>query len=361
MAKLIDSSNNSVKIIRTLGHGVYGVTYLAEYKNEHVLVKKAPIDPSELDDKTSRYNASLAFDKFALKHPEHFMSIIKSDIIEDCKWNFRDEVAALVGNENVPKKDIHRSRYCSFMIMKPVLDDTLKNWYSSIIPDIKTNKPGVRSQVYGFLAQFFYMYRLMENAGWYHADSKWKNIMYAKTEDATISMEIDEKKITIPSHGKRWYLIDYDPMYSESFYKKKLPYIRAVKQIANAKHFYLARILEFLLVQPFWATITKYKIKVDYEDVLAGKLLKREKTKYLKDLLPALDEPDTLNQCVLGLAVMLEPAEYFDVLGLRGSRWESDLQATKNEQYISVDDYKFMIANLADIPKIIGRLVNQLN
>lgn len=233
--------------------------------------------------------------------------------------------------------------------MKPVLDDTLKNWHAKLMLDIKDNKVNSCKQVYSFLVQFFYMFYLLQNAGWYHLDAKWKNIMYKSIDEDTVSIKLDSKKILIPSYGKRWYLIDYDSVVYHNNYNETL---------SKRKHYFLVRILEFLLVQPFWVTIAKNKTKIDRDHIIADKIRKNIKTSYLTDLLPQIEETerDTINQCLLALCVMREPTEYFNILGLTDKSWEQDLSSTINDQYMPVEDFLFIIANLNDAKKIIEYL-----
>jgi hypothetical protein len=161
--------------------------------------------------------------------------------------------------------------------MKPVLDDTLKNWHARLMLDIKDNKVNTCKQVYSFLVQFFYMFYLLQNAGWYHLDAKWKNIMYKSIDEDTVSIKLDSKKILkIPSYGKRWYLIDYDSV----VYHNNNDSSNQNNKLLKRKHYFLARVLEFLLVQPFWTTITKNNIKIEYEHKIADKIRTNNKTSY---------------------------------------------------------------------------------
>lgn len=363
-------------IIKPLGHGVYGITYLAEYEGRAVILKKSHIDPYDAKDPKSRYYASLAFDReVASKYPEYFMHIVSSETIDTSKepnksWRFEDEIKHFK-SPVFQKKSMHKSKMHISMIMEPVLDGTLKDYYNSyVIPHISNNHVNnnhvnnIRKCIYSFLAQFFHIYYLMEKHGWYHADSKWKNIMYKTVPfDTVLEINIDNNIYKIPTYGKKWYLIDYDPMYSEKFYECKLPNIPSVVQIANSKHFHLSRILEFLLVQPFWSSIERYNVKIARPTQIAEKIFKSRKASYIKDLLPILNETrvietQTIEECAMGLCIMLEPEEYFNIIGLNGKLWYNDFIITRDRQYIDKEDYKFIIANLYDINKLIAYLCN---
>ena len=160
--KSINKKSDEPEIIKTLGHGIYGVTYLANYHNNLVAFKKAHVLKSDIDNKQSRYHAMFAFyEQVANKFPNHFTQLIKHNIIENCKFDFGQEA-----NGVKAKKEVHESPYCLYMITTPVLEDTLKSWYNNFVMtlnDIEGDKlisfkKKIRNEIYGFLIQYVYIY-----------------------------------------------------------------------------------------------------------------------------------------------------------------------------------------------------------
>lgn len=386
--KPINQNTNEPEIIKALGNGIYGVTYLANYHNNLVAFKKAHILKSDIDNKQSRYHAMLAFyEQVANKFPNHFTHLIKYEIIENCKFDFGQEANGIKA-----KKEVHESPYCLYMITTPVLEDTLKNWYNSFVMnlnDIESNeldgfRRKVRNEIYAFLTQYVYIYYIMESFGWYHTDSKWKNVMYLKEEKEFININLDldalvsggndnddglienkSEKFHIPSYGKRWFLIDYDPMYSDTFYGDTAIDSGAWRTARKSRHVYLIRTLEYLLFQPFWKPVIEKNLNVTRAPKTYELIISDSKTKYIKELLPNLNEYDTLKEAAIALAIVLEPESYFKFLGLDNFLNSKDftyyLNLTKQGQYFDIDDLKYYIKNL-DKPKlIIKRLASKLN
>lgn len=366
------------EIVKTLGNGIYGITYLAKQNNEFVAFKKAHILKSDIDDKKSRYHAMLAFyEQVANKYPKHFTQLISHKIVENCNFDF-------VADTNVQaKKEVHESPFCLFMVTKPVLKDTLKNWYNNfVIPmcdesdeKIEAFKPKVKNEIYSFLTQYAYIYWLMEKSGWIHADSKWKNVMYLDESQPTIKLDMlsyntgkedkmNDSLLEIPSFGKRWFLIDYDPMYSEKFYGNHIIESGAWRTAKKSPHVYLIRTLEYLLFQPFWKPIIENEYNINRAPKTYELIITEPKTKYIKGLLPALDEYDTLKECAIALAIVLEPESYFHYLKLDEfldkKTFDHYLHLTKTGQYFNPEDLKYFIKHLDEPELIVRHLAKQI-
>ena len=370
------------EIIKQLGRGVYGVTYLANYHNNLVAFKKFHIHKSDIDDKLSRYSASMKFyEEVANKYPNHFVHMLDHYIVENCKFDY----AAETKRDDI-MNPIHKSPYCVYMISTPVLEDTLKTWYNNTIEvlynqlDIKVleaNKLRIRNEIYSFLIQFLYMYYIMESHGWYHADSRWKNVMYLKIKDKLIDIDLDldlDSKIkdesftlTIPSFGKRWYLIDYDPMYSKELYGNNTytTYGNDLQRIHKAPHMHLARIVEYLLFQPFWKPIFEHNHRIGDFSKLYKAIIANPKTSYIANLLPELNEYQTSTECAMALAIVLEPEAYMKYLELdkilNPKEFAHYAKLTKDGQYFDPEDLKFYIANITKPDVIIKHLAKKLD
>lgn len=367
------------EIVKTLGNGVYGITYLAKQNNEFVAFKKAHILKSDIDNKHSRYHAMLAFyEQVANKYPGHFTQLVSHKIVDNCNLDFKAETNVQA------KKEVHESPFCLFMVTKPVLKDTLKNWYNDFVIPLcdETNekieflKPKIKNEIYSFLAQYVYIYWLMEMHGWIHADSKWKNVMYLEEKQPTILLDMSNIKkedesllesndqLQIPSFGKRWFLIDYDPMHSEKFYDGHSIESGAWKTVKKSPHVYLIRTLEYLLFQPFWKPIIENEYNINRAPKTYELIVTEPKTKYIKDLLPSLNEYDTLKECAIALAIALEPEAYFRYLKLDEfldkKTFNHYLNLTKSGQYFDPSDLKYFIKHLDQPELIVRHLAGQL-
>ena len=380
MSRSKSGKNEWPEILKQLGKGGYGVTYLANYHHNLVAFKKSHILKSDIDDKHSRYHAMLKFyEDVAKKYPGHFTQLIKHAIIENCDFDYENET----GNKNY-KTEVHKSPYCLYMVTSPVLEDTQKHRYNNLISvlddqsDIEklaANRSKIRNEIYSFLIQYVYMYYVMEAHGWYHPDSKWKNVMYIKDENKTIDINLNNdahdqiiedksNNIVIPTYGKRWYLIDYDPMYSDTFYQGKEIDSGAWKTAKKSRHVYLARTVEFMLYQPFWKPVLERNLRITNAHKSYELIINNPKTKYIKELLPKLDEYDTLKESAIALALVLEPEMYFKYLGLDNlldeNEYDKYLKLTKDGQYFNPEDLKYFIKNIPEPTLIIKQLALKL-
>lgn len=79
---MTEASQPILKIIKPLGHGVSGITYLADYENRQVVVKKSYLSFDDSVNLSSPFNTLLAFSKkFASKHKEHFIVVMGYTIV----------------------------------------------------------------------------------------------------------------------------------------------------------------------------------------------------------------------------------------------------------------------------------------
>ena len=187
-----------VKLIRTLGYGFVGTTYLTEEASgvQHVTkIEKFDGDTSL----ASTYGRQLAFDKDVAQHNvDTFTTIQSLKIVENAKHI-----------QNVPKKpgfDEHMYRtinarpHVFITNYIPVLDGT----YESVSHMLS------KKQELVLIYKIMRGIRVMQLAGYRHRDISGKNVMYRAD------------KAYPPTHANyyQWYIIDYGSVHHPSFIEK---------------------------------------------------------------------------------------------------------------------------------------------
>lgn len=337
---------DKVEIIKELGHGKRSVIYLAKYEGKQVIYKITHILQDDIDEKKSRYYAMLKFyEELANKYPNHFLTLLGHKITYDCDFKYEYKI----DSEN--SKEVHQSNICLATIEHPILDTTLKEYYHNLNRNNSPNKLKMnRCKIYSFLVQFNYMFIIMQSKGWQHLDSHVKNIMGMYTNEKYEKVKTSGVEFNIPLQGTRWYLIDYDPMYNKSFNGDVVIKSGAWKYLRNDIHYYLINVIEYTLFQPYWLFVLKTACDWECSDEVYKKIISSSQTSYIKDLLPDLEESETLVSCTMALTILLEPESYmryrkFDKQ-IDAAKFDELLQLTKRGQYFDSGDMKFYVKHL---------------
>lgn len=182
------------KIIREIGRGVTGTTYIAEDtdKNKFAL-KLQKIRKVDIDNKNSEYYKEFKFLKKAKKYPDQFVSLHCYEIIPKCDFVHKLPVQYNVQNKKL-WQSIQKSPYCLKKVYD-LLDGTMDN--------IKIE----HKNMYSMLTQICYIAYLLEKMGYIHNDLHFGNIMYKKVSKTT-KIKIFDKEI--PTFGYIYKAIDYD-------------------------------------------------------------------------------------------------------------------------------------------------------
>lgn len=192
------SSIDTYKIKKELGHGVFGIVYLAikndkkyALKIEHILKKDI-----KKDTRTVIWREIDFAEKFASKYPNQFIQLIDYDIIKDYNFKpireFTMSKLSVKHKENLIKLD--NSRYCIRKIYS-IVDGSL----NSIIDKLSVKK------FYSMLIQIIYICHILHEAGYVHNDLHSGNIGYIKTEKKYINI-LGNK---IPTYGKIYQALDF--------------------------------------------------------------------------------------------------------------------------------------------------------
>lgn len=249
-----------VKLIRTLGYGYIGTTYLTEDPDTHIQqvtkVEKFDGDTSLAD----TYGRQLAFDRdVAKQNPGVFMTIQSVKIIENSKHI--QKVPKKPGFDEKVSAVVNARQHAFITNYLPVLDGT----YGSVSNML------TKQQELVLIYQICRGIRAMQKAGYRHRDISARNIMF-KT-DQTLP-NTDDKYYS-------WYIIDYGSVYHESFIKNSVDYYYE----RHRQNDMVALVL-MLVKSKLYDYANKYSINIPKFYQLASKIKKHPIYKKLYEFLP---------------------------------------------------------------------------
>ena len=189
------------KLIRTLGYGYIGTTYLTEINSEQFVTKLEKFDGDMT--LSGAYARQIAFDRAVAKnHPDVFMTISSIKLVKNSKHI--QKVPTKPGFDEKVSAIVNARKHAFIFNYLPLLDGT----YASV-KDILTPK-----QELSMLWQITYGINAMASAGFRHRDISARNIMYKKIDDEF-----------------KWYIIDYGSVWHDSFIPNEVdPYYEKHRQ-----------------------------------------------------------------------------------------------------------------------------------
>ncbi len=181
------------KIIKELGHGLFGTVYLVEKNGKNYALKVEHILEKDVEKnlRSPLWREIDFFSNFASKHKDQFIQLIEHDIIKNCEHKQKQ-------NKNVPNatknlvKSLSQSRYCSRKIYT-LIDDVI----AAINPNL--------NEIYSIIAQAVYAAYQMNKAGYVHMDLHLGNIGFVNTKDKFIKIFGKD----VPTFGRKVQLIDF--------------------------------------------------------------------------------------------------------------------------------------------------------
>lgn len=210
-----------IKFIRKIGNGYIGTVYLCMYNGDYAIAKMEKFD-GDLSTKNN-YSRQIEFNEFAKKHPDRFMVLLFSGIVNNCTFkqptpkNIKEWPAKFRDKWLADQKNTK----CSLLIYAPILSITLRD----ILKEITNyDEYGYSQKVSDILFEIFKHLKksieLMNNAGFCHRDLHPGNIMYldktAKDKNAAMTRI---KKLKIKPEN--FYIIDYGGVYHKNFEQNK--------------------------------------------------------------------------------------------------------------------------------------------
>ncbi len=363
----------NVKINGFIAKGATSNVYLGSVGGKKCIIKQSAV----LEDRILFTLYELTeFDKFAKRHEDFLLRLISHSILPD----YNDKKLNICKSRKSAKYTF--SGYCQQSIYTPVLDGSLRDIYDEmnelISADFTKHKHVLKKQRISILAQIFYMWREMAAEGWYHTDVHLDNIMFCRvnrdicgdhrcvrssgcssvcnnSNDSNNSNNIrktsaKENPAGIKYHGLNLYIIDYHMSLFNENWESEFPKNRVFKTFRKNKHKWLAYHVLNSMYQPFWEGFDTRKIQ--REDMISNQLLKLVPA--IKDHLPALREPITINICVATLALLLAPKVFIEAIGAN-PKYLNEM----SKQPIDTELYLWVIRNLDDVDKVVQRLATE--
>lgn len=259
-----------VKLIKLLGYGFIGTTYLTEDPKTNQLqvtkLEKFDGDTSLLN----TYGRQIAFDNDVAKHhPYVFMTIQSTKIIENSKHV--QKVPVKPGFDEKVSAVVNARPHAFVTNYLPVLDGT----YMTI------GKELTKRQELVLIHQIVTGINAMKLAGYRHRDISARNIMY----------KINSEKIKSDPNYYQWYIIDYGAVFHKSFPKNSVDYYyekhRENDIIALVLMLVKSKLYDYALEHDM--TVPKFRD-------LADKIKKHPIYKRLMEYLPADNSSSTKNE-----------------------------------------------------------------
>ena len=204
---------NKFNLIKKLGSGMVGTTYLSEYNNKKYALKIEKISEKNLEPNLSTRDwRDIEFsENFANKYPDQFIYLYKYDIIKDCK-----HVQEYPNNkipEYLPKdvikslQDKQKSNYCIRKVYS-LIDDNFSNIYKTLTKD----------QFYSFIGQVSYIYLLLQKKGYTHNDFHGENIGALYVDK---NKKLDILNYKFPTFGIQFKSLDFGMVLHDKYKMNK--------------------------------------------------------------------------------------------------------------------------------------------
>jgi serine/threonine protein kinase len=233
---------NNITIIKLLGSGMFGTTYLVKYNNNNYALKIQNILKS---DKNKSYKKSLwreldlydYINKLKLQQQNFFTKLYSYEIINDCDHkqirpykidfnNKKDKFATKLSK-------LDKSNYCVKLLTEYKGNITLQQY-------LYKNKLTV-FQTYSIILQISNIMLILYEGGYSHNDLHTENIMLNFTEEKTFTF-LNKR---IPFYGLHISVIDYGEVLHKKF---KINYKYQKIFLENRKEFFFEELYTIIMV-----------------------------------------------------------------------------------------------------------------
>jgi len=330
------------KIIKKLGQGVMGTTFLVKKDNVKYALKLQRVLKKDIKQTyKSPLWREIEFSKFTKKHPDQFIQLIDYEFIDNCshKQNMPKYVENMFAKKQLDAwKKIQMSDYCIKFIYE-LRDGVL----SDIIN--KLNK----KEFYSCVIQVINIIYLLMKAGYTHSDIHFGNVMYKKVPKNT-TIKIFDKKV--PTYGYIYSAIDYGLIlhkkYELSRYEKKA--------IANKINDLTIVMDQFNISKNIWKVLGKNKVPFLPFKNLYDKIKKEPEYKIIKPILEKYTKQEQ-GSLILNLFAVLNQKRMYEI-----AEFTKYIKVDKYilKQKIDIDDFIYIYSNFYNPKKIILYLYNKL-
>lgn len=210
----------NLKIIKTLGSGLFGTTYLVKKisnKKKYAL-KTQKILKSYITGGTKYYmwrelRFYLWINKLIKSDQNFFMKMFDYKFYPNCSYSNNNQPDA----KNKIVKKLIKSKHCLDLLLD-LKDGTL----SDLLKSNKNKHVFSLKQIYSMIIQITYICYLLNKSGYIHNDLHYGNIAYKKIPyDKKITININGNKYKIKSFGYQWSIIDYGLILHRKFIMTK--------------------------------------------------------------------------------------------------------------------------------------------
>ena len=336
---------DSIKVIKKLGSGVIGTTYLIEMNGEKYVDKIEKINKDDIYfDLSKNLWREIEFaNKFASKYPNHFMQLKSFEIVKECDHVQPNPPPFIQGKKRQDLINKNKSDYCSKLIYSPVLDGTLQSFYNKI------NKKTNNKAFWSMFCQITYSIGLLIDNGYIHRDTHPGNIMFKKTNKKYIKLG----NIMVNTHGMQWFIIDYGLIMHKSYKLNNKDKVDEIVQLNN-KHGDLITVIFGSLKMPIWDQVDKHKLKIATFKTLVKNIKATPEYNNIKQYLPNINEKLTLANCIAILFLVLYPKSYHECMGVDVDKYEKYIIHYTDDEKLA---YVYIIKNINKPNKIIKFIV----
>lgn len=187
-------------IIKELGQGMVGITYLVEFDSNQYALKIEKIPESHALDKFNTKYAEwreIEFsEQFGNNYPEQFIKLYAWDIIDNCDYSNPNDFTHLPKEVQTRLQEKIDSKFC------------IRKLYSLVDTDLsKIIKTLNKKQIYSLIIQTAHIIWLLDTEGYSHNDLHGQNIGVIYTDKKYINILND--KIPIPTYGNIFTALDF--------------------------------------------------------------------------------------------------------------------------------------------------------
>jgi hypothetical protein len=186
----------NIKIIKSVGKGANGETFLIELNNKQYALKKQKILENEKDIFNNEIQFFNWIEQLNVNKKKFFMQLYHYRIDNNCNFDFTP-LRGYISDEH------KKSKLCFDMIL-----ELKENTIDKIIKNLS------KKQVISAFIQMLYAFYLMQKSGYYHFDAKTDNITCEKTNNSEIDIGKFGKIFTF---GYKCSVIDYGSVLHKDF------------------------------------------------------------------------------------------------------------------------------------------------
>lgn len=207
---------DKIKIIKTLGQGVFGVGKLVSYNNKNYVLKTQKL-PAAHRIKNIKYPIwrELDFYKYIEKLPKNhqnfFMKLIDYRIYKTCDHKIKKQ--KFINPKIV--KEYNDSPWCVDFLVEYKGES-----FSKFLIKNKLSK----EQVISFILQISIIHSILKKGKYFHTDFFIQNITISKTKQKNINLILHNKKLSIPTYGYVLSVIDYGSILHNKYRHQKRIY-----------------------------------------------------------------------------------------------------------------------------------------